>query len=155
MKKIIYSLLLILIANMANSQIIINGKTYTGKSVFINNGNVIIDGKEVTPKDSKIITISIVGNVTNLSVDVCKEVTITGDVGKVETQSGDVKIGGQVSGSVNTVTCMGIKGYVLAEKGETVAYNVNKFIPLNGRDEVEIAKERESELIKIKELQDA
>lgn len=82
------------------------------------NNRVIIDGVDVTP-DSKIVNITVTGDVRNIEgsfsdINVIGNVTgevntgsgdieISGNVGgSVKTGSGDVEIGGSVSGSVRT-----------------------------------------------------
>jgi hypothetical protein len=72
-------------------QIIINRNNYSGNNISINNGVIMIDGKKVTPKDEKIITISVEGNVEELTVDNCKSCVIKGDAGNVKTMSGNIK----------------------------------------------------------------
>lgn len=81
----------------------INGRSFFGKNISINNNKIIIDGKDVTP-DSKEISITVEGNIEKLSVDVCNELTVTGDVGKINTMSGDVDISGNVTGNIETMS---------------------------------------------------
>lgn len=91
--------------NMARSTIIINGMTITAdaRSISVRDGKVHIDGRDVTP-DAKEVSISIVGNVERLDVDACSKVSVTGDVGSVKTMSGDVEVGGNVTGNVGTMS---------------------------------------------------
>lgn len=101
--------------------ITINGKTYSGKnSVVVENGRVIIDGKDATP-DEKVIHISVQGNISNLEVAACEEVTVTGDVGSIKTVSGDVEVAGNVTGSIKTmsgdVRCGDVQGNVTTMSG--------------------------------------
>ena len=100
----------------------INGRNYSGRSVIITNNRVIIDGKDVT-EESKIITVTILGDIESFSADVCESVKIIGNVGSVKTVSGDVEIGGSVNGNVKSVSgdieCGAISGSV-----ETVSGNI-------------------------------
>jgi hypothetical protein len=101
--------------------VIINGKTYisTGGSVKVVGNRVIIDGKDATP-DAKEIRIEVTGNVEHLSVDVCNSVHVTGSVGKVSTQSGNVACGdvnGSVSSEVGNIDCGDVRGSVSTEVG--------------------------------------
>lgn len=101
--------------------VIINGKTYTGHgSITVINGRVTIDGKDVTP-DAKDIRIEVNGNVESLSVDACNSINVTGNVGDISTQSGDVKCG-DVTGSVQSmsgdVRCGNVKGNVKTMSGD-------------------------------------
>jgi len=99
----------------------INNNTYSGNSITITNGKVIINGKDVTP-DSKEINISIEGNVDQLKVDYCNSVSVVGDVNSLQTQSGDVDVSGEVKGSVATmsgdVDCGNILGSVSTMSGD-------------------------------------
>lgn len=100
----------------------INGNNIVGgKNITIKNGRVIVDGNDVTGEDSKVITIEIIGNVEELSVDACTKVTITGSTGPIKTMSGDVKCG-DVNGSVKTmsgdVRCGSIAGDVSTMSGD-------------------------------------
>ena len=64
-------------------------------------GQVIIDGVDVTP-DSKIVNITVTGDVRNIEGSF-SDIKIEGNVtGEVNTGSGDIEIGGNVGGSVKT-----------------------------------------------------
>jgi hypothetical protein len=102
--------------------ITINGVSFRGNSVSINNGKVIIDGVEqpTKPTDDKKISITVQGNIDSLHIDECESfiqtgsvkelstvsgnVKVTGDVGKVSTTSGSVEAGGNINGSVSTMS---------------------------------------------------
>jgi len=87
---------------ITNGSVTVNGTTYTGKNITIKNGKVQIDGNDVTPKDEKVITITIAGNINMLNVDACESCIITGDVKSVKTGSGDVSITGECGGNIDT-----------------------------------------------------
>jgi hypothetical protein len=99
----------------------INGRIFSGKSVVVKNNKVFIDGKSVET-DEKEINIEVTGNIENLTVDYCNDVKVTGDVSKVKTMSGDVTIGGEVKGNVETmsgdVRCGNITGKVKTVSGD-------------------------------------
>jgi hypothetical protein len=102
----------------------INGVTITaGRSINIRNGKITVDGGDVTP-DAKQIKIEITGNVERLEADCCETITVNGDCGPVSTQSGDVKVGGAVSGPVQTmsgsVVCGSVGGSVSTMSGSVV-----------------------------------
>lgn len=84
--------------------IIVNGQKYNGKNITINNGNIIIDGKSVTPENEKVITIHIDADIDSIDADVVDSITVTGDVGKVKTMSGGVVVNGDVNGDVKTMS---------------------------------------------------
>lgn len=102
--------------------ITINGHTYFGNNVTVKNGKVIVDGKDYTPSDSKSISISIQGDLKDLSVDCCDKVDIKGNVVSAKTLSGDIDISGDVAGSVSTmsgdVNCGTIHGNVSTMSGD-------------------------------------
>ena len=103
------------------STIIINGNTYSGNSIVVTNGKVIINGKDVTP-DSKEITISVDGNIDELKVDACNKVSVNGNVSNIKTQSGDVDISGDVSGGIQTMSgdidCFNVGGSISTMSGD-------------------------------------
>lgn len=105
------------------NRVTINGVTYafTGASVSIQNGKIIVDGQDLTP-DSKQIDIAIEGNVTKVEVGACQTMRILGDVGSVSTQSGDVDVSGNVLGSIQTmsgdVECKNVGGSVSSVSGK-------------------------------------
>ena len=87
---------------MAN-KISINGMSISGgKNIVITNGRVVIDGKDVT-LDAKDIRIEVHGNVEKIEADACNSISVSGNVGGVKTQSGDVSCGA-VAGEVETMS---------------------------------------------------
>ena len=82
--------------------VIINGVTYIGRSISVNNGKVTVDGQTVIP-EGKEINISVVGDINELNVDSCYKIDVKGNVDKVGTTSGDVTVNGN-AGNVNTVS---------------------------------------------------
>jgi hypothetical protein len=106
--------------NNSNATVNIDGHSYSGQTVSITNGKVVIDG--VVQEQSLIGPISIVVNgsvdrIDSASGDVtvmegCGDVkTMSGDVtcrgnvtGRIETMSGDVHVTGHIGGSVETMS---------------------------------------------------
>ena len=84
---------------MANMTI--NNQSYSGKSISITNGKVIIDGKDVT-HEGKEINISVEGNIEKLECDYANEIDVIGIVGKLSNGSGDVNIKGEVEGDIKS-----------------------------------------------------
>lgn len=99
----------------------INGKTYTGNSVTVANGKVMIDGKLADQDGSKEIYITVNGNVENLNIDYCDSLDIGGDCGTVQSTNGDLKIYGNVWGSVTNkngnIRCGDVGGNVTNKNG--------------------------------------
>ena len=82
--------------------IMVNGQIFSGKSVQVSNGKVFIDGEEyVGADDEKKIEIHVAGDVDEIDVDVCHKIVVAGNVGSIQTSSGDVKCG-DVGGKVKT-----------------------------------------------------
>lgn len=100
--------------------VIINGKSYSGNNITVINNKVIVDGKDATP-EGKEINIVVEGNISDLNVDACNRVTVTGSVKKITTMSGDVEITGDVDGDINTmsgnVDCNMVGGSVSSMSG--------------------------------------
>jgi hypothetical protein len=103
------------------STITINGNTYSGNSIVVSNGKVIINGKDVTP-DSKEINISVKGDIEKLEVDACNKISVEGSVKNIKTQSGDVDVTGDVDGNIQTmsgdVECAMVGGSISTMSGD-------------------------------------
>jgi hypothetical protein len=91
--------------------ITINGVSYYGNNISINNGNIKIDGINVAVNE-KMINISVNGNVDQLSVDSCESLIVSGNVADVKTVSGDVN-------------CQNVLGSVKTVSGDVSAKNIN------------------------------
>lgn len=105
---------------------VINNSNFNGNNISIVNNKIYIDGKDVTP-DAKEINITVTGNIEELNVDCCAKVQINGDVGSVETQSGNVNCG-NVKKNIKTmsgnVRCKDIEGDVETMSGDVNANNI-------------------------------
>lgn len=101
--------------------ITINGKSYNGNSVTVINGKVMVDGKPADTSDDKVINIWVNGNIETLDIDYCDSLDIKGDCGTVNTQNSNVKISGNVWGSVESkngnITCGNVGGSVKTKNG--------------------------------------
>ena len=91
----------------------INGKTYSGNNIVVDNNRVIIDGKDVTDnhKNEVKINITVNGDLEKLKVDVAETVTVNGNAGSVDVVNGDVKCG-NVKEGVSTVNGDIEAGYI-------------------------------------------
>lgn len=109
------------------SQIIINGKSYIGSSISINNNRISINGTQIN-EDSKVINITVEGDINLLDVDYCAKIVVNGSVTKLKTTSGDVECG-NVTQSVETtsgdIECGDIGGDVNTTSGDVKAKNIN------------------------------
>jgi len=102
---------------MNNGSIEVNGTSYSGSNISINNGEVVVDGKTMEQKLTGVVHVTVIGDIEtlnnengNVTANLIKNVTTTNgnikaDVieGTVSTVNGDVsslKIAGNVS-SVN------------------------------------------------------
>lgn len=104
------------------NSVVINGVSIQSSgNVQISNGKIVIDGKDYTP-ESKTINIVVHGDVDNLDVDVCSNITVNGSVTSVDTVNGDVTIKGDVKENVKTVNgdveCVNILGNVSTTNGK-------------------------------------
>ena len=99
----------------------INGKVITSKgNISISGNKIIIDGADQTP-DSKVINIQIDGDVQNLKVDYCERITISGNVGDLQTTSGDVECGnvnGDVTSTSGDIECNNVGRGVKTTSGD-------------------------------------
>ncbi len=121
-----------------NNMIKINGKTYSGNNIQISNSKVIIDGKDVTnDHDTKEITITVEGNIENLTVDHAKTVEVHGNVGSVKSGSADVTCG-NVNGNVQTgsgdVECSHIVGNVQTGSGDVKSNTITGSVKTSSGD---------------------
>jgi len=102
------------------STITINGNTYSGNSIVISNGKVIINGNDVTPNEKE-INIVVHGNTEDLKIDHCNKIVVNGNSKNISTKSGDIFITGNVEGSVQTmsgeVDCSDVSGSVSTMSG--------------------------------------
>ena len=101
------------------TSVVINGNRINGGKRL----QILVDGRDVTPQDAQEITVNVEGNLESLEVTFCKQITVTGNVGKVSSTSAPVKIGGNVTGDVETVSgevdCKGsIRGNVETLSGD-------------------------------------
>lgn len=84
------------------TQVTIDGRTFTGRSVSIVNGKVIVDGKEQDGQLVGPVSVTVNGDVEVLD-NPTGTVSVTGSVGAVKTMSGDVTCG-TIGGSVSTMS---------------------------------------------------
>lgn len=103
------------------AKIFVNSKSYSGINVSIQNGRVFIDG-QLIHCDDKIINITVQGDIERLDVDACNDINVTGDVGEINTKSGDVQVSGSVTGSVRAtsgdIKCGSVGGSVTTKSGD-------------------------------------
>lgn len=101
--------------------ITMNGVTYHGDNIAMINNKIFVDGKDVTPETMQ-VSINVVGDVEKISADMCAMIHVTGNCGFIKTASGDVDVGGDVTGSVSTmsgdVTCKNVGGNVQTMSGD-------------------------------------
>ena len=74
-----------------------------GQTIVVHDNKIIVDGKDVTP-DTKEIHITVSGRVEHLTADICNQISITGDTGSVSTQTGNIKVDGNVNSCVRTIS---------------------------------------------------
>lgn len=113
---------------MASVMINGNGNVICGNSISITNGKIIVDGKNITPENTKTINIEVKGDVQQLQVDCCDRVVISGNVGNAKSGSGDIEITGYCSGNLQTgsgdIECGNVTGSVQTGSGDIKCENI-------------------------------
>ena len=112
---------------MKMSSIIINGKSYIGSQVSVNGNKITINGTNVT-HDTKIVNISIEGDVDYVTADYCEKIIVKGNVKTVCTTSGDIEchdVAGDVKLTSGDVQCGNIGGSVQTVSGDVKAENIS------------------------------
>lgn len=104
-----------------NGTVVINDKTYSGRSITIINGHVTVDGVAQDKLESFNVSVYVGGNPEEVST-ISGNITVSGNVGgDVKTTSGDICCG-DVDGSVKTtsgdVECAQIAGSVHTVSGD-------------------------------------
>lgn len=103
--------------------IVINGHNVVGRNIVVRNNVVTVDGKTINIEESKVINITVNGDLEKLDVDACDTVSISGNVtGDVGTVSGDIKCG-DIGGSAKTVSG-DIKAKTINGKCSTVSGDI-------------------------------
>ena len=106
----------------SGGSVVINGKTYAGGSICINGDSITVDGSVVDTMPDKQITVTVHGDVRKLETS-SGDVRVTGSVGDVKTVSGDVVINGDVDGDVGTVSG-DVKSHKIVGNVKTVSGSV-------------------------------
>lgn len=113
------------------SKITINGKSYVGDSIVINNDKIIIDGKNLSDHDQeKEINISVEGDINALDVDVCQRIEVkgNGNVGYIKSVSGTVfcnNITGDAETTSGNINCEDVGGNVKTVSGDIHAHAIS------------------------------
>ena len=107
--------------NMNNGRVVIDGKEFKGNNVVIRNGKVIVDGKTQDGELTGDVNVVVHGDVQSLE-NHAGNVTAQ-NVGEVSTGSGDVRCG-NVSGSIRTgsgdVSCGNVGGNIRTGSGDVM-----------------------------------
>lgn len=85
------------------STVQINGVTYTGQNVTINNDKVVVDGVVQKQSLAGPITVTVHGSCESLSTT-SGDVYVNGNSGSVTSVSGDIDVVGNVEGAIKTVS---------------------------------------------------
>lgn len=105
---------------MKGSSININGSSFSGSSVTVENDKVYIDGKLVDTGNAREVRVEIRGDVGSVKT-VGGDVYATGEVGSITTTSGDVKcidVKGNVSTVSGDVDCGKVSGRINTVSGD-------------------------------------
>ena len=112
---------------MKMSSIIINGKSYIGGSVSVSKNKITIDGTDVTP-DTKVVNITVNGDVDKVSADYCEKIIVNGNVNSVTTTSGDIEckdVSGHIKVTSGDIECSNVGGSIQTVSGDVKAENVS------------------------------
>ena len=84
----------------------INGVDYfvEGSKISLENNKILVNGQEIDMEyvKAKEIKITIEGNVESLIAPCAQEINIIGNVGSIQTKTGDISIQGDVTGDIKT-----------------------------------------------------
>lgn len=101
--------------------IFVNEKSYVGRNISVRNNRIIINGVDVTPKDTLKVDIRVDGNIEVVDVDCCDKIDVTGYVKSLRATSSDIKCGDVKNGIVITsgnVNCDSVVGNIKTTSGE-------------------------------------
>lgn len=105
----------------SRSSVTVNGRTYSGRTVEVNDGCVRVDGEVVADHATQPrIEVTLNGDVETLET-AAGDVTVQGSAGSVTTKSGDVRCGavaGYVTTTSGDVNCRSIAGPVSTVSGD-------------------------------------
>lgn len=111
-----------------NSIININGDNVYGRSVIISGNKIVVDGKDVTP-DSKLVNITITGDIDNLDVDYSQKIEVIGNINKLNATSADISVTGNVSNTLRTtsgdIECGNVNGDIVTTSGDVTCGKVS------------------------------
>ena len=120
---------------MKMSSIIINGKSYIGGSVSVSKNKITIDGTDVTP-DTKVVNITVNGDVDKVSADYCEKIIVNGNANTLTTTSGDIEckdVTGDIKVTSGDIECGNVGGSIQTVSGDVKAENVSgKVTTLSG-----------------------
>ena len=109
----------------SKNTVTINGETYSGYNIKIDNNQVYVDGKLQTQSLTGAIIVTVNGDCSSLNT-ISGDVVIQGNVtGNVVSTSGDVDIKGSVSGNINTVSGDVSVSRPHTEKINTISGDIN------------------------------
>lgn len=113
--------------NGGKGEVSINGQTYTGNTISINNGSVYVDGDLVGGAGSLLnvpkIEVYVMGDCDSVDAG-SGNITVAGAVGSADTGSGNISVTGDINGDCDTgsgnITCKGS----IAGKAKTGSGNI-------------------------------
>ena len=111
---------------MKMSSIIINGKSYIGGSVSVSKNKITIDGTDVTP-DTKVVNITVNGDVDKVSADYCEKIIVNGNANTLTTTSGDIEckdVTGDIKVTSGDIECKDVTGHIKVTSGDIECSNV-------------------------------
>lgn len=107
-------------SSSSSATVVINGRSYSGRTVEIRHNKVFVDGKEADTEGIKNVIITVTGDLGSLHADNCEHVVVHGQVGSVKTMSGNVQceaVAGDVETMSGNITCGAVAGGVQTMTG--------------------------------------
>lgn len=102
------------------SKITINGQTFEGQNIVINDGNVEVDGNTTTFLNSKKIIVNVYGDAESVHTQ-SGDIKVNGTVGSILSSSGDVdcrNVLGDIQTSSGDVNCSKVSGNIRTFSGD-------------------------------------
>lgn len=119
-----------------NSNVVINGVSYSGNNIVVTDNSVIVDGVVENLKNNQVVNIQIDGPVETLKVEngnihvngnvdtidaTSADVSVTGDSKSIKTLSGDVRcqnVYGNVESLSGDISCNHVHGLSMTKTGD-------------------------------------
>lgn len=104
-----------------NTQVTIDGRSFSGTNISIKNNKVIVDGVVQEGDLTGPISVAVSGDIDKIDAGSCDTLVAGGNVGSIKSGSGDIDCG-DVSGDIQTgsgdVDCNNVGGQIQTGSGD-------------------------------------